>query len=114
MFNIASCENYMAYWDNISPTPKLYIYNIPNDFTKISSYEKVFDPTGNKQVLLDINKNGVCFYLIDNKIGLFSSNNHDVSLVSQLYDSSFTRLAIKRIWLHKKQNERWIICNTVL
>ena len=39
LFNIASCENYMAYWDFLDPVATLYIYNIPNNFTQITNYK---------------------------------------------------------------------------
>ena len=98
LFNIASCENYMVYWDLIASNSNalLHIYNIPNDFTQVSSYRKEFQITSSfdKELLLDINKNGVCFYLIDDTIGLFSGNGDDVSLISSDYNSSFTKLAI--------------------
>ena len=93
LFNIASCENYMAYWDFLNQLATLYIYNIPNDFTQISSYEKILPAGENPELLLDINKNGVCLYLINDKIGLYNTNRENVSLTTD-YDFSFTRLAI--------------------
>ena len=106
LFNIASCENYMVYWDLTEPTSywetiesisiaSLYIYNIPNDVTQISSYKKEFRTANvTQEFILDVNKNGVCFYLIDNTIGLFGVNGHDISLSSDEYDCSNNRLAI--------------------
>ena len=45
LLNIASCENYMAYWDTINSNLKalLYIYNIPNDFTQVTFTKRVWN-----------------------------------------------------------------------
>ena len=94
LFNIASCENYLAYWDSINTNAQLYIYNIPNNFTKISNINKTFiNYSNSSELLIDINKNGECLYFIDGMIGLFSNTTLDISS-NIYYDPSYTRIAI--------------------
>lgn len=94
LFNIASCENYFAYWDSLDSNANLYVYNIPNNFTKVSNVYMTFpDYSRTSELRLDINKNGVCFFFIDGKIGLFG--DFGINIISNItYDLSYTRVAI--------------------
>tara|TARA_Y100000389_G_C17467506_1_gene526973 strand:+ start:1317 stop:3254 length:1938 start_codon:yes stop_codon:yes gene_type:complete len=94
LFNIASCENFLAYWDCDCTNTKLNIYNIPNNFTKISNIQKLFTTySRSSELRLDINKNGQCIYFIDGKVGFFSFSNCDIAS-DMTYDLSYTTVVI--------------------
>tara|TARA_Y100000389_G_scaffold184539_1_gene203091 strand:- start:324 stop:5894 length:5571 start_codon:yes stop_codon:yes gene_type:complete len=91
----------MAYWDLSSVadsySAELHIYNIPNDHSQITHYQKNFqtnDDTG--ELMLDINKDGLCLYLIDDYIGLFNPSGDDISYTPTgiQYNASISYVAI--------------------
>ena len=112
LFNVASCENFLAYWDCDSTNTKLNIYNIPNNFTKISNIYKSFTTYSHScELRLDINKNGECIYFIDGKVGFFSFSNCDIAS-DITYDLSYTTVVIgtdKGFIKHKNTNNKYKI-----